>query len=827
MKESFKDSAASPLDPLVAMESESMGKVADSMSATGNSSSSRGADLEMSDLLRDGAGQPGAGVACSSPGADGQTEDGTTSIRVRERVEEALREEAGVSSALQPNKTEEEPSVPARNSTAMSNIISAASSYTSYPTISESSSWKALDATPEDLVSSSSNSSWSGESSPSSGIHPHSILHVSMPPLEHAVSGLTTLATATATATVTATTFNRSSLDYENDSTSSNGGFYAKLKVAANAFLPPLSASSSNSNEEWPRRDGENLQQLEDRVLSKRDIAGRLVLPQERYKSDGVNNDASKAKQDSTTHSRNGGSSSSSIDCKPSHTSSSHRYLPTTSSPLSLPVVQEQSILEEWNTLHNNHRRHSSHTSAVPAPRPGAYHQAPGQIAIRRARCRSLYPNQNSIDSAFVSQEDGTTRKARNDDSDDTSNVMSLPSLARERHSNTGSDHTNDSSNSVASISYNDDSATTDELSSAFSVSSFSLQGYQEQHDHLPTDVVRMMDADIPPVPGTPGSRRYTDEEAGTERNGNRRNEQDDDNYVQDLYDEESIGSFSVALAGNQSNVGNADAASNRRDPGIPTTTLATSDGLVEARPVQVQDTSNIISADPVDGDGQHSTFANHLCFKGPVMWAILTCMLLFMGVIVAIAVIYATGSTSDTSIIYNDDSFSSQRNPSTTERGLLIQQKLEKSLGNATFSVENDSSLLLVALSNPKINATKNNGDVSACRKALDWLVNSDELYLNHTSKNLLQRFLLAYFYHHTSEEARWISCNPAQGQESNFCSYHYVGPLGEHYDESPFHIRWLSPEDECDWAGVYCNDLNQVNEINLSECVCACVCM
>ena len=809
------------MDP-VAMESESIEEVSDSMSVSGNTSSSKSADLDMDDLVRISSGQPRA--PCSSPDSMGQIENVNSSICARETVE-ARREEVIMSSALQPNTAEESPSAAANKSTAMSGIMSVASSYSSHPTISESSSWKALDATPEDLVSSSSNSSSSGESSTSSGIHPHSILHVSMLPLERTVSGLTTLA-ATAVATTTTAIATKGSLNNHNsesdNSSSISDGFYAKLKAAANAVLPPSTASSSlGLNTERPSQDGQNLQQLEDRVLSKRDIAGRLVLPQERHKIGGGNNKCSEEKQDSMTQ------SNGSNDGHQSHSSSSHRCLATTSSPLSLPVVQEQSILEEWNALHNNHR-HRCHPSAVPVVRPGAYHQAPGQLAIRRARCRSLYPDEYSIDSACVSHEEVVRSIGRNDDDDDDtsgpSGAVSHPSLTSEQ--NSCSDRTNNDSNDVAASFYNDELVATYEYSCAFSVSSFSLQGYQEQQDHLPPDVMRMMDADIPPISGTAGFRRCTGEEAGTNSNENRRDGQEHDNDVQELWDEESTGSFLESHAENRSNVGIVDAVftqnqiDNQRYPGNPTTTLVTDDRLVEARPVQAQDTRNIVSADPVDENRQNSTFVKHVWYKRPVLWATLTCMMVFVGTIFTVVVM---GSTSDKSANHEDNSFSSQKSPPTTERGFLIQQKLEEYLGDDTFDAEDGASVLWVDLSDPKINATEtNNGDASACRKALDWLVNSDELYLNHTSKNLLQRFVLAYFYHHTSKEAQWISCNPAQGQESNFCSYHYVGPLGEHYDESPFHIRWLSPEDECDWAGVYCNDLNQVNEISLSQSVC-----
>jgi hypothetical protein len=82
-----------------------------------------------------------------------------------------------------------------------------------------------------------------------------------------------------------------------------------------------------------------------------------------------------------------------------------------------------------------------------------------------------------------------------------------------------------------------------------------------------------------------------------------------------------------------------------------------------------------------------------------------------------------------------------------------------------------------------------------------------------------------MAYFYFQTSQGGPWVSCNPVNAsselRQSQFCSSRYVNPYNGQYDESPWSIRWLSENHECEWAGVCCNDDSQVNELSLSKCL------
>jgi len=118
--------------------------------------------------------------------------------------------------------------------------------------------------------------------------------------------------------------------------------------------------------------------------------------------------------------------------------------------------------------------------------------------------------------------------------------------------------------------------------------------------------------------------------------------------------------------------------------------------------------------------------------------------------------------------------------------------------------------------------------GSNNAESMALKWILETDEMGLTSESPNLIQRYLMVYFYYHTSslDTKQWLSCGPKNTTINtsrwSICSYKkFVG----HYlftDEADnqYNIRrstrWLTPEkSECQWAGVDCDadaDGNQV---------------
>ncbi|CAB9525999.1 leucine Rich Repeat [Seminavis robusta] len=108
---------------------------------------------------------------------------------------------------------------------------------------------------------------------------------------------------------------------------------------------------------------------------------------------------------------------------------------------------------------------------------------------------------------------------------------------------------------------------------------------------------------------------------------------------------------------------------------------------------------------------------------------------------------------------------------------------------------------------------------------RALQWIVHHDPMHLSPDANHLLQRYFLAYFYHATTQQWPWTSCNDPQGDEpqsnheSHLCFYlQYVGdgtyiPDYTHRPqdfEETIANSWLSPSHECQWAGVFCNDAN-----------------
>lgn len=782
-----------------------------------------------------------------------------SAIRVAARQSPRNNDVAGSASSSPTTRTKLEYSM-----SIGSGSVNTASSLFSYPTITESSSWLALDATPaammldtDDSVFSSSSSSCSSRgntmthliartsatssltSMNSSPVFPTAMQSpssvISLAASDAAVRQLgnhddrSTMSNSSCTIT---TVHTLPALAADHQTMLANGGSIstinsihnqddvdAKLK-AADEFRPPpvlaaSSAFSSNNNDasNTQERDRDvNLQYMEDMVLAKRVVTGTQRLPTANSGCAGTNN----GKCGSADPNNN-------IGIVGSRSIFDHRTSRT------LPVVDEQSILDymdqdqssqaggggEAQSLGNGSSVAGGNAAAFQRLRsahirPGAYHQAPGQVAIRRLRpsVTSLEQQQSaatiestsSVSASLFS--DGTTA-IEDDGGGDYQSVASAQSLWPYQ-----------SNASSAGMS--------DEFSYAFSISSFSLQGHQEQQDHLPSDVMMMMDADVPPTPGTPGS---------TARRVDRRSiSSGNEDYEQGLFDEESIGSFSVSVTASPSQPNNSPNTSIRRSISAPIPTLlstalaelppnvptqleddpANAD-LVHAHPVQPQDTSNLVAADPIH---------KRLSYKGPLLWSILVCMVLVVGGVVAGVVIYTSGAGDMVARDKVPTARSSRTVPPMTKRGSLMQRKLEEDLGSGMF----DDGLAVNIASGPKLkmNMTAHNLDSDAvcCRKALNWLINDDELYLNHTSSNLLQRFLMGYFYYHTSEQSRWVSCNPSEGRETHFCSYHYVSPFGngDDYDESPWHIRWLSHEHECDWAGVYCNDASQVDDISLN---------
>jgi hypothetical protein len=79
---------------------------------------------------------------------------------------------------------------------------------------------------------------------------------------------------------------------------------------------------------------------------------------------------------------------------------------------------------------------------------------------------------------------------------------------------------------------------------------------------------------------------------------------------------------------------------------------------------------------------------------------------------------------------------------------------------------------------------------------KAANWLIGQDELLVCPDDKKLIQRFALAVIYFATNGDD-WLQCS-ANPMATDACG-----------SEDPFigASRFLSGENECEWAGISCD--------------------
>lgn len=93
----------------------------------------------------------------------------------------------------------------------------------------------------------------------------------------------------------------------------------------------------------------------------------------------------------------------------------------------------------------------------------------------------------------------------------------------------------------------------------------------------------------------------------------------------------------------------------------------------------------------------------------------------------------------------------------------------------------------------------------------ASEWIMNEDPLQLDVDSSRLLQRYMLAFLYFHTSELGTkpWLSCGPPGPGDNDTCTFFEFGRLPDDsiaYTAVPGKMRWMSSVDECQWNGVLC---------------------
>ena len=167
-------------------------------------------------------------------------------------------------------------------------------------------------------------------------------------------------------------------------------------------------------------------------------------------------------------------------------------------------------------------------------------------------------------------------------------------------------------------------------------------------------------------------------------------------------------------------------------------------------------------------------------------------------GFLAVVLVIFVTvvAIVIPTQVTNTDDDFGPTMAPTTFRESLGIQEQIEKYVGNAKLYDSNTSH-----------------------SKALEWLLHEDPAQLSPDAENLLQRFILAVFYFHTSEQHPWLSCNPPAANETADCQYKNLAQIWPTftYEDVPWR-RWLSEKHECLWAGVFC-ERNKTTGIDISK--------
>jgi hypothetical protein len=105
---------------------------------------------------------------------------------------------------------------------------------------------------------------------------------------------------------------------------------------------------------------------------------------------------------------------------------------------------------------------------------------------------------------------------------------------------------------------------------------------------------------------------------------------------------------------------------------------------------------------------------------------------------------------------------------------------------------------------------------------EAMEWILFEDSRALGPTDTNLLQRYILATFYFDTHQQSEWLSCNRPieENSEDDTCEHMLLSGITA---EGPTEFtkvpsnRWLGAAEECTWAGVSCDEFNQMRHIDL----------
>lgn len=93
----------------------------------------------------------------------------------------------------------------------------------------------------------------------------------------------------------------------------------------------------------------------------------------------------------------------------------------------------------------------------------------------------------------------------------------------------------------------------------------------------------------------------------------------------------------------------------------------------------------------------------------------------------------------------------------------------------------------------------------------AVEWIMNEDPMQLDVTDEGIVDRYMMAFLYFHSSDNGNkpWRSCNPPKEGEDDNCVASVFTRLDNDtitFIPRPGATRWLSGRDVCQWEGIQC---------------------
>ena len=212
----------------------------------------------------------------------------------------------------------------------------------------------------------------------------------------------------------------------------------------------------------------------------------------------------------------------------------------------------------------------------------------------------------------------------------------------------------------------------------------------------------------------------------------------------------------------------------------------------------EAEESKYIASAVEYDPDAKPPLFKN----RRARLWAYIGCAMLVVIIIIAVVAAVVIGPDEvDVIELTNSPTESPSAAPTSSDQGLLFDF-LESELGNSRVY---DSG--------------------SPHYKAAKWILEEDPMQRGVEDRFLLQRYLLAFLYFHSSEKKPWRSCGKPETIEEGVPSTCVFQEFGRNatdhivYTPEEGAIPWLSEHDECSWEGVLCEGSDTVLGIELCK--------